>query len=83
VRVLGYLLLAAGYLAAVPVVVRLKRVFGERRERAFAVFAGGMVAIVAGYLLADRPAPAAVNGAALVVLAGAWRVTGRRRASPP
>jgi hypothetical protein len=72
------ILLVIGYPVAVAVLVRLKRVLIERRIWWFAALEAATSSITAGWLLHRRPVAAAVNGAALVGLAIAWLVTGRR-----
>jgi len=52
------------------------------RGRWFAALEAAMVGLVVGYLLAGRPVPAAINGTALVILAGVWWVAGRSRRRP-
>ncbi len=80
-RPAGIVLVVAGYVVALPIVVRMRRVFGERRTGSFLVFEGAMGALVVGYLVAGRPVPAAINGVAALVLAGAWWEIGRRARS--
>ena len=72
------LLLVIGYPVAVAVLVRLKRVLVERRVWWFAALEAATASITAGWLLHRRPVAAAINGAALVGLAIAWLITGRR-----
>lgn len=70
-------LLAAGYPAAVAVLVRWAAVVRERRWRWLAVHHLGMAAIVAGWA-ARRPGAAVVNGAWLVA-SSVWFAAGGRR----
>lgn len=77
-EVLAAVLVVLGYVAAVPIMFRLRAVFAERRGQWFAAFMGAMVTLVVGYLLGGRPVPAAINAVAAAVLVAAWWLTGRR-----
>jgi hypothetical protein len=79
VDVLGVVLLAAGYPAAVVVLTRLVPVLRERRTRWFLILEAATAAITAGWLLLGRGEATLINGAALVGFAIAWTWTGRRR----
>jgi uncharacterized membrane protein YjjP (DUF1212 family) len=84
VELLGAVLVVLGYAAALPVIVRIRAVFAERRRRWFAVLMAGMAAIVVGYLLGNRPLPAAINVAGAAGLAlGWWRLGLRERGREP
>ena len=71
-------LLVVGYLVALAVLARLRPVLTERRVWRFAALEAAMTSIVVGWLLRGRPLAALFNGAALVALAAAWIITGRR-----
>ncbi len=81
-EIVAAILVVAGYAGALPVLVRFRAVFAERRTRWFAAFVAAMVALVVGHALAGRPLASAVNAVALVILAAAWWRSGRRRRLP-
>ena len=71
-------LLVVGYPVALAVLARLRFVLTERRVWWFAVLEAAMTSIVVGWLLHGRLLAALFNGAALVALAVAWLIVGRR-----
>jgi len=75
-------LLVIGYPLALGVLARLRVVLAERRVWWFAALEAATATITAGWLLHRRPLPAAINGAALVGVAIAWLITGRRARGP-
>ena len=81
-KVTASVLLVIGYPLALGVLARLRSVLAERRVWWFAALEAATASITAGWLLHGRHLPAAVNGAALVGFAIAWRITGQR-AGPP
>ena len=81
-KVTASVLLVIGYPVALGVLARLRSVLAGRRVWWFAALEAATVSITAGWLLHGRHLPAAVNGAALVGFAIAWRITGQR-AGPP
>ena len=74
----AYVLLVVGYPLALGVLVRLRPVLAERRVWWLASLEAATASIAVGWFLLGRPLPAALNGAALVVFALAWLITGRR-----
>jgi len=76
--VTAIVLLIVGYLVALAVLARLRPVLAERRVWWFAALETAMTSIVVGWLLHGRPLAALFNGAALVAIAAAWLITGRR-----
>lgn len=70
-------LLVIGYAVALGVLTRLRPVLVERRVWWFTTLEAATASITAGWLVRQRPVPAAVNGAALVGFAIAWLITGK------
>lgn len=64
-------LFVVGYPVAVVVIARWVPVVRERRVRWFVAHEAAVAAIVAGWVIRDRPSAVVVNGAWLVV-AAAW-----------
>ncbi len=77
-RLASAVLLVAGYSVGLPVLCRFRAVFRERRTPWFVAFEIAELVLVAGYVVAGRPLPAAINATAALVLAGIWWETGRR-----
>ncbi|HVF12953.1 MAG TPA: hypothetical protein VM942_00070 [Acidimicrobiales bacterium] len=71
-------LVVAAYVVALPILFRIRVVFAERRRPWFAALEGAMALLVVGYLLGDRPVPAAINAVGATILAGTWWERGRR-----
>lgn len=66
------------YAVACAVILRMRGVVRYRRRAQFGAHQLAMAAIVGGWLLADRPSSAAVNGAWFVSAGIWWLVEGRR-----
>lgn len=75
----GTALLVAGYALAVGAAPLLPRAIRHRRAAAFITFEAATGAVVVGWALRDRWAPAIVNAVILTGLAATWLTRSRRR----
>ena len=75
----GTILLLAGYPAAIWALARAVPMFRQRRGRRFLVTEAGTASVALGWALKNKAVPSALNASAVVVLALAWWITGRRR----
>ena len=78
---MGAFILVFGYCLALPIIVRIRQVFRERRVRWFLALEVATVLVIVGYVLLGRPAPAAINVVGGLLLGYTWWAVGRRAAA--